>query len=457
MKRIMPQITLLKKVCREQRPVERPYRETKHCLAVACGEGMLLYHTMTGEILLLTQKEYSERITDPVLREELIRHWFLVPTDHDEKKHADQVRQLALLLDQPKNGLNCFMVFTTMDCNARCFYCYEMGRPRTVMSQKTALDAAAFIARRCEGEEVTLHWFGGEPLFNASAIDTIIAELTKRNIPYRSDMTSNGYLFDDELVLHAVRDWHLRFVQITLDGTEQVYNKAKAYIYREGSPYQRVMRNIGLLLDAGVHINIRLNMNGENVEDVTQLIEELGQRFRGRKGLSIYMALLTQFANSSVRAFEDDVIALERMGILTDRIRELGFARTERVEVGVRRNNCMADNDRSVAILPDGRLGKCEHESEEKLIGSIYEEKLDEKEIALWKEFLRCDDCKDCTAYPVCTFLKRCEWNACGCSVIQRGKQMIFLKERVLKTYEDWKNERMARRMDKEGQTYEID
>ena len=102
-------------------------------------------------------------------------------------------------------------------------------------------------------------------------------------------------------------------------------------------------------------------------------------------------------------------------------------------------------------------MGKFEHESEEKLIGSIYEEKLDEKEIALWKEFLRCDDCKDCTAYPVCTFLKRCEWNAGGCSVIQRGKQMIFLKERVLKTYEDWKNERMARRMDKEGQTYEID
>lgn len=143
MKRIMPQITLLKKVCREQRPVERPYRETKHCLAVACGEGMLLYHTMTGEILLLTQKEYSERITDPVLREELIRHWFLVPTDHDEKKHADQVRQLALLLDQPKNGLNCFMVFTTMDCNARCFYCFEMGKRRFSMSEETAHDVAA--------------------------------------------------------------------------------------------------------------------------------------------------------------------------------------------------------------------------------------------------------------------------------------------------------------------------
>ena len=457
MKSITPQITLIEKVCREQKPAEQPYRETKHCLAVVCREGMLLYHTMTGEILLLTQREYTERMTDPVLREELIRHWFLVSTDHDEKKHADQIRKLALLLDQQKTGLNCFMVFTTLDCNARCFYCYELGRPRTVMSQKTALDVAAFIAGHCGGEEITLHWFGGEPLFNASAIDTIIGELSRRNIPYKSEMTSNGYLFDNELVMHAVIDWHLRFVQITLDGTEQVYNKAKAYIYREGSPYQRVIRNIGLLLDAGVYINIRLNMNGENEEDIAQLIEELGQRFRGRKGLSIYMALLTQFTNCSVRAFEDDAIALERMGVLTDRIRELGFARAECVETAVRRNNCMADNDRSIAILPDGRLGKCEHESEEKLIGSIYEDKLDEKEIAFWKDFLRCDDCEDCTAYPVCTFLKRCEWNAGGCSVIQRGKQMIFLKERVLKTYEEWKNKKWPRQMDKEGQTYEND
>lgn len=442
MKSITPQITLIAKACREQKPAEQPYRETKHSIAVACQAGMLLYHTMTGEILLLTQEEYAKRMANPTLREELFRHWFLVPVGHDEQKHADQVRKIALLLDQPKKrNLTRFMVFTTLDCNARCFYCYEMGRPRTVMSQKTALDVADFIARHCGGEEVTLHWFGGEPLYNASAIDTITDELTKRHVSYRSDMISNGYLFDVELIKHAVRDWHLKFVQITLDGTEQVYNRTKAYIYREGSPYQRVIRNIGLLLDAGMHINIRLNMNGENEEDITQLIEELGQRFRGREGLSIYMALLTQFTNSSVHAFEYDRIALERMSALTDRIRELGFARVERVETGVRRNNCMADDDHSIAILPDGRLGKCEHESEEKLIGSIYEEKFDEKEIALWKEILRGDDCKDCAAYPVCTFLKRCEWNAGGCSVIQRGKQMIFLKERVLKTYEHWKND----------------
>ena len=439
MKIIAPQIMLIAKVCQEQEPAEQAYRETKHCLAVACREGMLLYHTMTGEILLLTQEEYAARLTNPALREALIRHWYLIPIEYDERKHADQVRSLALLLERPRKSLNYFTIFTTLDCNARCYYCYELGRPRLSMDRQTALDTADYIARYSEGEEVSLHWFGGEPLYNAQAIDTITGELGKRNVPYRSVMISNAYLFDQELVAHAVKDWHLRFAQITLDGTEPVYNKSKAYIYKEGNPYQRVIRNIGLLLDAGVRVEARLNMNRENEEDIAHLIEELNQRFHGKQGLSIYLGLLMQFTKSDVHSFEDDKIALERMGVLTGRIRDLGFARVECVDNSVRRNHCMADNDRSVTILPDGRLGKCEHESEKKLIGSIYEEKVDEKEVALWKELLRCEDCADCTAYPVCTFLKRCAWNEGCCSEIQRGKQMIFLKERVLRTYEQWK------------------
>lgn len=143
MKSIAPQIPLIRKICHEQKPAARSYRETKHFLAVACREGMLLYHTMTGELLLLTQEEYTERMTDPILKEEMIRRWFLVPMDHDEKTHADQVRKLALLLDQPKKGLNFFLVFTTLDCNARCFYCFEMGKRRFSMSEETAHDVAA--------------------------------------------------------------------------------------------------------------------------------------------------------------------------------------------------------------------------------------------------------------------------------------------------------------------------
>ena len=43
-------------------------------------------------------------------------------------------------------------------------------------------------------------------------------------------MISNGYLFSEEIIDRAARLWELRNVQITLDGTEKVYNETKAYI-----------------------------------------------------------------------------------------------------------------------------------------------------------------------------------------------------------------------------------
>lgn len=42
-------------------------------------------------------------------------------------------------------------------------------------------------------------------------------------------MTSNGYIFNDELVEKAKNEWKLKNIQITLDGTRDVYNKAKNY------------------------------------------------------------------------------------------------------------------------------------------------------------------------------------------------------------------------------------
>lgn len=66
-------------------------------------------------------------------------------------------------------------------------------------------------------------------------------------------LTPEEYLFDGATVEQAVSHWKLKSVQITLDGTEEIYNRSKAFIYKDGkSPYQVVLANIQRLLDAGV-------------------------------------------------------------------------------------------------------------------------------------------------------------------------------------------------------------
>lgn len=442
MNSISPPITLIKKICKYQRYVESvTYRATNYCIAVECPDGMLMYNTLTGELLLLSREEYAVRETDAALREALVRHWFLVPDQYNEKTYAEQVFRLALLMDHPKKSLNSFLIFTTLDCNARCFYCYEMGRARSVMSRQTALDTAEFIAKSCEGEPVSLQWFGGEPLFNYPVIDTITNELKKRNIEYGSFMTSNGYLFHQELIQKASEEWRLHSIQITLDGTEEIYIRTKAYIHRGENPYQRVLRNIGMLLDAGIRVIVRMNLNSQNADDLSALVEELYQRFREKKGLSVYMALLMQFTDRSVHGYDKDSDALNRMEMLTDRIREHKLALTDGIQTSIHRYCCMADNDRAVTILPDGHLGRCEHESEDGFIGTIYEGVTDQELVKAWKVRLSCPECDECPVYPICQTLEKCEWNSQGCSDITRGKQRILLKQRVLNTYEKWKAE----------------
>ena len=44
---------------------------------------------------------------------------------------------------------------------------------------------------------------------------------------------------------------------------------------------------------------------------------------------------------------------------------------------------CMADNDSSMAITPDGHIGKCEHFSEDYFVGSIYDKNLKYTKISI--------------------------------------------------------------------------
>jgi len=127
-------------VCGNQKPRSGvQYRPSKHCITIQCGEGTLLYHTLTGALLLLPGGEMPEKT-----RQGLIRGWYLVPEDFNERRHADDVKKIVRLL-QPKGPEKTnFTILTTMDCNARCFYCYELGFRRISMSGETARAAAKF-------------------------------------------------------------------------------------------------------------------------------------------------------------------------------------------------------------------------------------------------------------------------------------------------------------------------
>ena len=437
MKTIQPAIKIVMKIANEQRILpDAGYRLSHHVAQTPCEDGQLLFHSLTGELLLL---ERGEAVSSPTLRETLIKHWLLVPEDFNEKKQTDTVKSIVALLEPHSSKITHYVVFTTTDCNARCFYCFEKGQRRLSMSEQTAKDVAAYMAAHAEGETVTIRWFGGEPLFNPLPIDIVSRELEERGVAFKSYMVTNGFLFDDQNVEKAVKNWKLYNAIITLDGTEEVYNRTKAYIYPGENGYRRVMDNIEKLLQVGISVTVNLNMDRGNANDLMVLAEELAARFGKWPRFSARCALLREY-KGKIHAFENDRIAFDNWQALEQRLKALGIAYKRLLPTGVMLHNCMADNDAYSVIQPSGDLGTCEHFGDSCIIGNIYSGITDQEIAASWKETRPpIPECKTCVHYPLCIPLKNCNGISPVCDELERSRATAQLQEQMRNTYEQYK------------------
>ena len=425
-------LTILKHFCNSNESI----RGIRYCLDVPVQEGHLLWNLLTREMVLVTGDKPNVTVN-----EYLKKHWFLVPTSSNEKEYVDLIGWVGGNKKKKNNTTTSYTIFTTTDCNARCFYCFELGRSRVPMSKETAEKTAGYIKSNCGGENVSLKWFGGEPLYNREAIETICRMLKEENMEFSSSTVSNGYLFDKETVETAVREWNLKRVQITLDGTEETYNKVKAFIYKGVNPYLTVMENIGHLLDAGVKVQIRLNMDLYNTEDLMKLVEELAERFKGRKGIHVYAHHIFKGneAMADSHTEEEWEKRTQAMIRLEDKIRECGMESKAGISKHIKLNHCMADSGRSVTILPDGHIGLCEHFSEDEFIGHIDQEGFDEAVVKSWKEHSpELPECAECVLYPECIQLKKCP-NGGKCFPALREERIRKIKRQMLNEYERWK------------------
>ena len=405
MRVIIPAASLVKQVVGKQKRTRvQNYRLMTYVIQCPVEDGVLLYHTLTRCMLLLTHEEAADITT----QQGLIDLWFLVPEEHDDHKLCQQIRQMAQLFKPSAKYITGYTILTTTGCNARCFYCYEKGTKPVTMTTETANKVSQYIIAHRGEEKVKISWFGGEPLVNSKAIDQISTSLKKHDVPFKSKMTSNGYLFDAEMIQRAKELWQLKHIQITIDGTEKIYNRVKNYVYKGVNAYERVLRNIELLTTEDIHVSVRLNVDHHNIKEMSELVSQLHQRFGTNKYLSIYSHELF-----GERTPEDNAALYEQRMQLERQIIEYGYKEKRELQKDIKLNCCMADNDQSVVIAPGGHLGKCEHYIDREFFGHIDSEERDAIILQKFKERpADIDACATCPCYPQCIRLTMCEIRA---------------------------------------------
>lgn len=400
----------------QKRTNHKKVRYSTLCVIADVDDGKAIYNELTKSLVFLTQNDY-----DVVTKKEnegtsgfqyLFSNYFLVPENFNELETAQKVKGhfLAKMTDDIRySNITTYTILPTTDCNARCFYCYQKGIEHKNMTKETASKIVKFIIdRHAPNKDVYLRWFGGEPLYNVDIIDFICAELKKAKISFRSNLVSNSYLFTPELAKRAVNEWNLKHLQITLDGTEETYNKAKHYIYKDGeSPFWRVINNCKGALDCGINVGIRLNVDNYNIEDMKGLLDILFEKFGNRLTVSIFP--LFESSMKERRTVEDRKKLYEKVYEVEDKAVRLGLLRHS-VHEKYQQSMCIVDDGRSILFQPDGSIGLCEHYADEDKLSHIDTLVYDEKGIKAWLEKCKPDDglCDDCPLMPSCVRVKKC-------------------------------------------------
>jgi radical SAM protein with 4Fe4S-binding SPASM domain len=406
------------------------YRLSKFVIKHEIDDGNLYFNNLTKEMFLLSN---AESVFDTENKKKMVERYFLFPKEFDELDFCDNVRSVYGVSRREEKGYRCFWILPTTDCNARCFYCYELGQSKRSMTMDVAKRTADYILRNKAEGKIQLAWFGGEPLFNSNVINVICEDLKKNGATFFSSMVTNGYLFDNVNVEKYKDAWNLDSVQITLDGTECVYNKIKSYVGISNSAYRKVLRNIKFLLEVGVNVHIRLNGSFHNLNDLEILIDELGQYLTGEKGFDIYVSPLfgEKFERKKER-YEDLLLAIKK---LNDKIEMLVFSKKESLNKFLASSNCMADSNGTIMILPDGNLGKCASFTDSNFVGNIYNDNIDFD--ALEKFKLRSQNliqCSGCSLYPDCIRPQICDKQQ-HCYKEMRERRLEDTKQAMLNEY----------------------
>jgi len=396
----------------------KAFRMMRYVVRVDHNDRVLLLNVVTGHLVVLDQDEAKVLATLPAIyntaMEHLVDEHFLVHENYDEHQQVISLRRLFRVLDstQREKGIFHYTILPTTACNARCYYCFEQGIKPVTMTKRTANSVVEFIASHLGEKGFVRLSFGGEPTIADDKIDLICEGLQDRGIQYQSDITTNGYLFDLEVVDRAVNLWHLTKAMVCFDGTEKHYNEAKAYVNVTCNPYQRVMRNIGLLIEKKVDVNLRMNFDLSNYLDFQDLVTEVKNRFK----LSPYLQLRVhpvigeypdhqgRIAHASDDWFTDKVLELG------DISRNAGLMSKHGTELpSLNFRGCQACDEHSVTITPEGNLIRCpELLDSDQITGDIWNGITNKELVQAWTCPADYEKCIDCVMYPFCFKLIGC-------------------------------------------------
>ncbi|MDP1814038.1 MAG: radical SAM protein [Leadbetterella sp.] len=280
---------------------------------------------------------------------------YLVPEDMDEIKSVKEI------VDRVDNNFDTFLltINPTMNCNFKCWYCYETHIKASSFQDDMIDRVGHFIEKTASKEGMNffnLAFFGGEPLLYFKrdvipVIEKLKMECVKNSVDYSVGFTTNGYLIDDEF-LNFFKSCDISpGLQITLDGYKEKHDLVR-YVNEKKGSYEVIINNIKKLILNTFHVRLRINYTSENIHDTYKIAEE----FLDIPADIKKDYLLIDFHRVWQDTEGEDIVLSVDNNI--KKIKALGIPVTHLAPNNVH-DSCYADKRNSAVINYNGDLFKC--------------------------------------------------------------------------------------------------
>lgn len=424
---------------------------SKYNYIVKNGENYILYNCYTDQFMFLLPElnnllhEYKNSIEEldkihPDFFQCLLKNSFIIESNVDEAKEQIEKWEKE---ERSKKSFT-ITINPTMNCNMRCWYCYEEHRKDTQMSEQVLLAIQMMLNQKVQDvelEQVHISFFGGEPLLS---FDSIVYPLlkyaneicTQYNKQLHVCFTTNAYLLTDEILskIETIKSSAPTFFQITLDGNKRMHNRTRFTVPGNDS-YEVIVEHIHNAVQRGMYVSVRLNYTLRNILSFIDIIDDF-------KNLSTEVLKNLEFAFHPI--WQDpgnsDPTMVDKVNEVKSLFMKEGLTVTE--DNDYLKQRCYADYENCIVVNYNGDLYKC---TARDFKPTSREGQLSTDGTLLWNELYAKrmllkysnNTCLECSIFPIChggctqDKLENEKSNSCLRNYSQEDKENIINKRIV--------------------------
>lgn len=305
------------------------------------------------------------------IRKEFVKSGVLL--NESDEEFFNRLKFSSYLTRFSKNHLS-LTIAPTMACNFKCVYCYEGSRVKNVTMTQEVMDGVIEFIKKSECKSLSITWYGGEPLCAWEKIVEFNNKIDNLHLEsFTQSIVTNGSLLDERKIEYMYEK-KFSFIQITLDGSEEIHNKSRP-MKNGNNSYNTIMTKLDLLnmyskKGMKLPVSIRVNITEENAQEFSVLHKELSEKYE--KNFFIYPGFVTKSDENECHTttcltFDkeaDFILKLSKEnGIITNRL----------FPEGNRLMGCGAQVVSNYVISPKGDLYKCWEDisDESKTVGNV--------------------------------------------------------------------------------------